>query len=858
MSELKTNLQTILNEKNEKIIPENIKKGVSIFDVTGTYEGSGGIKQFSTVEEMQADSTAKEGDLAVVYGAIYIPIKPGEQYDNVYCPDIVVLDEALSSKITIGSAFSKPYISITSSAATFSFSGMGTSNAAKYTSSDGITYTRTDTLGNPVSMNNRKIDLSRWNDVIGKFLRTGGSAFEGLYEYGLTDDTSKVYLHNHIKYESSKLVYDNVGEISFEDLQKIFDIYKPESSGTLALLKTGDREYTYHMYHFDSENLHTAGDRCYYIDNTHMYVGTYVSNSWGYEDIPYFSKHVIDLKTNTKTDYYYTTADTKIRNLSGFTIYYLDDIDYYDTPYLGSMHYNRTNNEYIMTGWSTQIICAPSSNLSLSSIDPQYVKIWKYNQAPSQLTLSEANQLLPGVIAYGKNGVLKGDGGVVDVILNDTKSGYFMEKYLGLTPTDNSDIYENNLFTSNASLTKAIYCKNTTIDDEHTISIQKLVNSRAITDTKSNQIYFINTNGTRIAYVDLTEKLIKVCDANTLEVLYSTSYIYDYEQITYLNDNIYYMYKDSSYYVYKQLNMNTLELSTVITTSISASTSIDSVNYGTCVRAIKNRYVIGNPYYKTSSETYRVLYLYDTVTNYSGIISNYSNSGNTSDIYCCTDESSNNDDLYIFHSYRDTSGDRHSYGYKYNLISHTKTQLYSANFGANSWGPSPKVGTAGYVSGDYLYYGVTKANLTNGTITPTDSDIGNIFYSNIPELPYYSVGSTNDIIIDDKTLKNYVIRLYNGLYLDGDTLKANVSVKHYLPLNIYNQNVCPIKINNNIYYNGNTILLPDKYKLGSAYDFDIVIFNTKNNLPTDSENNKSYAMVLKNYMNYSNTITPTE
>ena len=42
MSELKTNLDEILQEKQNKIIPKNIKKDIQIFDVIGTYEGSGG------------------------------------------------------------------------------------------------------------------------------------------------------------------------------------------------------------------------------------------------------------------------------------------------------------------------------------------------------------------------------------------------------------------------------------------------------------------------------------------------------------------------------------------------------------------------------------------------------------------------------------------------------------------------------------------------------------------------------------------------------------------------------------------------------------------------------------------------
>lgn len=39
VSDLRKNLNAILTEKEEKIIPENIKSGVTIFDVTGTYNG---------------------------------------------------------------------------------------------------------------------------------------------------------------------------------------------------------------------------------------------------------------------------------------------------------------------------------------------------------------------------------------------------------------------------------------------------------------------------------------------------------------------------------------------------------------------------------------------------------------------------------------------------------------------------------------------------------------------------------------------------------------------------------------------------------------------------------------------------
>lgn len=39
MTELETNLNIILDEKMTKIIPENIKAGVTILGITGTYTG---------------------------------------------------------------------------------------------------------------------------------------------------------------------------------------------------------------------------------------------------------------------------------------------------------------------------------------------------------------------------------------------------------------------------------------------------------------------------------------------------------------------------------------------------------------------------------------------------------------------------------------------------------------------------------------------------------------------------------------------------------------------------------------------------------------------------------------------------
>ena len=51
MTQLEQNLIQIKNEKDTKILPENIKEGVQIFDVIGTYRG-GSISEQEYPEDL--------------------------------------------------------------------------------------------------------------------------------------------------------------------------------------------------------------------------------------------------------------------------------------------------------------------------------------------------------------------------------------------------------------------------------------------------------------------------------------------------------------------------------------------------------------------------------------------------------------------------------------------------------------------------------------------------------------------------------------------------------------------------------------------------------------------------------------
>ena len=222
MSDLKTNLESILEEKQSKIKPENIKKDVQIFDITGTYEGnSGDVKLFETEEEMQADITAQEGDLAVVYRNEIQNMTANTQTQFITFPETVILTEAFtdsayamiravdSSIMFDGSIMLDQY--------SFRFDGYSETGMIRvlYNSDDGITYTRTQFTGdsgdliNPVDLGTtiQCYNIEEWNNTFGYFMYVGGKVFEGLYEYSKVS-SSDVFGISNIQYGTT-ITYDN-------------------------------------------------------------------------------------------------------------------------------------------------------------------------------------------------------------------------------------------------------------------------------------------------------------------------------------------------------------------------------------------------------------------------------------------------------------------------------------------------------------------------------------------------------------------------------------------------------------------------------------------------------------------------
>ena len=154
--------------------------------------GSGDIKLFETEQAMQADPNPSEGDLAVVYREELTGVTEESEFDSCTFPNTVVLDEAFSGSVQgrfravdSSSSYFDGIINMSSSYFGFIDRSVGGRINVRYTSSDGITYTRTDggeelqEFGVTI-----KYEPTRpWNDVIGNFMKIGEKYFDGLYEY---------------------------------------------------------------------------------------------------------------------------------------------------------------------------------------------------------------------------------------------------------------------------------------------------------------------------------------------------------------------------------------------------------------------------------------------------------------------------------------------------------------------------------------------------------------------------------------------------------------------------------------------------------------------------------------------------
>ena len=413
--------------------------------------GSSKAKISNTVEELP--TTGKEKDLAVVYREEIQPFQESTQTQVITFPDTVVLDEAFTgnvrgmlrsvdpSKMFDGNVMLDPNM--------FRFDGFGETEMIRveYRSTDGITYTRNRMQGNSGDLTNPvdlgtvvKLELSEpFNPVIGNFMQIGGNVFEGLLEYAKIQNADYLYFTTNISqfppyYEYSKS--EEINSVITAFMNKLLPLYTENYQGILIYDKNNQ---TITLY----KDLNQMFGLVNSDNTTELYFngGTYssaqtISKTW--------EKIVYNITTNTISKSTVTSSGTSEYPHPGAlysdNIYIVNEI--IDTSnFFAKISIQPSEKTYDLTnGYIAYNVSNYKDNIASEQINLKAkvgeIKTWV--NAPNQFTLKQSNQLLPGVIGYGKNGEITGDESIYSNI-NVTE----MLENLGISPYNNSLVLAN-------------------------------------------------------------------------------------------------------------------------------------------------------------------------------------------------------------------------------------------------------------------------------------------------------------------------------------------------------------------------------------------------------------------------------
>ena len=446
MSELKTNLQEILQEKQEKIIPENIKKDVQIFDVVGTLEGgttTSGVKLFETEEEMQADSTAQEGDLAVVYREEIQNMTADTQTQYITFPETVTLPEAFTDsfygmlRAVDESVMFDGQVMLDQS--TFEFNGYTNTGmiSVSYTSNDGITYNRdifagdSGDLTNPVDLGTivQCDNAEEWNDILGYFMQIDGNVFDGLYQaeegldYNYIYGLGNIVSSDDITYTENTLVeVSNVIDTILENSELGINTLCFKMNNILYVIKNMSRLYN------------IVGEIGFRLQSPH-------GNSE--QNIECATVNMDTLEVTQSP----LPIDTNYAIINGNTKWYMS-LEVFNNIDYAFILYGDFNGKIYTSNIDIRALENNTLNFTTVVDFACYFKSFiAYKFANNQFTLTSPNQLLPNISAYGKNGNVIGDG----TIWNNIPADAIYNNVLDID-LSNLDKSKNNIPNSDGTL----------------------------------------------------------------------------------------------------------------------------------------------------------------------------------------------------------------------------------------------------------------------------------------------------------------------------------------------------------------------------------------------------------------------
>lgn len=807
----------------------------------------GAVKLFETEEEMQADNTAKENDLAVVYRKEVKNMTVTDKPQYLTFPETVTLPQEITSNYACvfrsdsDTIMRDIQISLNHSIFRLNCWGSDVNFQVQYRSTDGINYTRDrfqsgdgQTLTNPVDLTVpiKVYFEEEWDDNIGYFMQIDGSIFDGLYKYGTYTDN--YILNSPLVSNPDSYLIMNVNNTPITQFSGITIVKETKLSSD----KLTHIPVTYDIY--KCPNLEVRGiinNGGQYLLGFMVYQSTGSENSYTYQKYEYVNSELTQTSEVTSTNklpYFDVSREDSTDSVT--TYIELTGTEYVVCGFEGHIKSVKFYTSGIKKSLPTGTLINDDTDYSSKVIEISESEMAYYKLAENQYNLKSSNQLLPDISAYGKNGNVTGDGSIYNNLdLSQLFTANGMDIYRdGLVALKESStgnkIKDVEPFTDGVGF----------ITSNNTIG--ELFKNYQVIRSKS---YIIVYNDTTIKLYDLNYNLLQTGTNSHIKELFLTSkLIYeDADRVVHIG------FSNNSYDGYCFL-VDLSEDGIKITYVSLDFERIDLICY---VGEDKEHngykyYVVSRNSLQSSSVRIEAFTTTESGVGYTKRISNVSLTNRTDDetSYCCFD------DNYVYMTLP-------PYWRKFIVIDKSTDTIIKNNTSESSIYLCNNVGTCYMNTSGDTNSGVYKLNGTSQEKISENKNIPTIFtglyqYYYIPDYDCIitTMSGGDEVALSTSQGLNEICNFRSLLqpYYNGDMNKGGLNTTLYL---------------NGTKLEGLAVLFPD-YTDTNAKVFNISVDFTKtlsnegdiNTLPINNGYIGNLVISQMNNTNYNNTLTPEE
>ena len=458
LEETKTQIKEAIKDKGQDILDSDtfrtyVEKIQQITD--------GGVKIFNTIEEMQQDPKAKEGDLAIVYNTLFTNIYYGVSFSAILIPKVITLASVSESTRTLTANGTNGYAYFSCSIPPFEEGSERTLNIVAENdkkrielyylpSDDGLTYTFN--YGYYIIGSNRtafdfdtddfifdfettvKIS-SVYDQVFDAIFRIREIEFLGLFQCSVNNVyLNSTYYGNRLTINNNAAQFNIVNWVDMQYLNNNICLLTPNFEGFsgISILENIEGRNVKKL------SVYVGNNVLIFIDNKLYVMGTAPSTSQS--DINEF----IATHTYTKNTYdlelWNCTQETSNYTIHSMTIN--DEVCYFALGDEIDLESYLTDWLYLQQGGSRQafVIYDPeyfnsyTENVSFV-FDNAYVD--EYDIAPTQFTAMDNSYLVTDASALGRNGIITGDG----TYLRHTTTLEYKNFFTPQLPTNRDSLY---------------------------------------------------------------------------------------------------------------------------------------------------------------------------------------------------------------------------------------------------------------------------------------------------------------------------------------------------------------------------------------------------------------------------------